>query len=51
MELDNERFLSPGELKEDFVINCLRPTSLEEYIGQKNVKERLQIAIEAARVR
>jgi len=51
MELDNERFLSPGELKEDFVIKSLRPTSLEEYIGQKNVKERLQIAIEAARVR
>ncbi|WP_068348625.1 Holliday junction branch migration DNA helicase RuvB [Kosmotoga arenicorallina] len=51
MELGNERFLSPGELKDDYVIKSLRPTSLEEYIGQRNVKGRLQIAIEAAKVR
>ncbi|OAA28478.1 ATP-dependent DNA helicase RuvB [Kosmotoga arenicorallina S304] len=49
--MGNERFLSPGELKDDYVIKSLRPTSLEEYIGQRNVKGRLQIAIEAAKVR
>ncbi|AKI98200.1 Holliday junction branch migration DNA helicase RuvB [Kosmotoga pacifica] len=49
--MDRERFLSPGELKEDYIIRSLRPGRLEEYIGQKNVKERLQIAIEAAKVR
>ncbi|MFO7881689.1 MAG: Holliday junction branch migration DNA helicase RuvB [Kosmotogaceae bacterium] len=48
--MEDERFLSP-DTKDEFEVKSLRPKSLDEYIGQKNVKERLKIAIEAAKVR
>lgn len=48
--MEDERFLSP-ETRDEFEVKSLRPRTLSEYIGQKNVKERLKIAIEAAKVR
>jgi Holliday junction DNA helicase RuvB len=48
--MEDERFLSP-ETRDEFEVKSLRPKTLNEYIGQKNVKERLKIAIEAAKVR
>ncbi len=44
--------LEPGRLPDDNVEECgLRPTSLEEYIGQEEVKRNLALFIEAARAR
>jgi len=48
--MEDERFLSP-ETRDEFEVKSLRPKTLNEYIGQKNVKERLRIAIKAAKVR
>jgi Holliday junction DNA helicase RuvB len=44
-----EEILSPSVLDEEFKIEVtLRPRSLDEYIGQNNVKENLKVFIEAA---
>ncbi len=44
-----EEILSPSVLDEEFKIDVtLRPRSLDEYIGQSNVKENLKVFIEAA---
>ncbi len=48
--MEDERFLSP-ETRDEVEVKSLRPKTLDEYIGQENVKERLKIAIEAAKVR
>ncbi|TYB90882.1 MAG: Holliday junction branch migration DNA helicase RuvB [Kosmotoga sp.] len=48
--MEDERFLSP-ETRDEFEVKSLRPKTLNEYIGQQNVKERLRIAIKAAKVR
>ncbi|MFW6121486.1 MAG: Holliday junction branch migration DNA helicase RuvB [Petrotogales bacterium] len=48
--MEDERFLSP-ETRDEVEVKNLRPKTLGEYIGQENVKERLKIAIEAAKVR
>lgn len=50
--MENERITSaninPGELRQE---TTLRPQTLEDYIGQKKVKENLSIFIKAAKLR
>ena len=50
--MDNERItsanISPGELRQE---TTLRPQTLDDYIGQKKVKENLSIFIKAAKLR
>lgn len=46
-----ERILSNEELNEDKFEANIRPDCLEEYIGQKEVKENLDIFIKAAKMR
>lgn len=49
--MDN-RILTPEEITEDTEAdNPLRPRTLKEYIGQENVKENLNVFIEAAKLR
>ena len=51
--MDEERIINP-ELEnksEERLENSLRPTTLEEYIGQDKVKENMRIYIEAAKKR
>ncbi|WP_036226385.1 Holliday junction branch migration DNA helicase RuvB [Mesoaciditoga lauensis] len=45
------RLLSSEPQNEDESFVSIRPLSLGEYIGQSNVKERLSIAIQAAKIR
>ncbi len=50
-KMDN-RILTPEEITEDTEAdNPLRPRTLKEYIGQENVKENLNVFIEAAKLR
>ena len=53
MEFDFEnRLVGPDEIPEDTDIeNPLRPSLMDEYIGQEKVKENLKVFIEAARIR
>src|SRR5262249_21404966 len=47
-----QRIVSGAAYEEDVCIDVsVRPRRLEEYIGQKRVKENIQIAIDAARSR
>lgn len=46
----SERLVEP-ELQEDDLDLSLRPSSLNEYIGQDRLKENLKVFIEAARTR
>ncbi|HDG62375.1 MAG TPA: AAA family ATPase, partial [Thermotoga sp.] len=46
-----ERYLTPERTGYDIGVSFLRPKNLEEYIGQDKVKERLKLAIEAAKKR
>lgn len=46
-----DRILTNEELSEDAFEQNIRPNNLEEYIGQKEVKENLDIFIKAARMR
>ncbi len=45
------RIISTDELEEDNVIKNIRPSHLDEYIGQDEIKENLRIFIEAAKLR
>ena len=47
----DDRILSVEELKEDIKDQDIRPDSLDEYIGQSEVKENLSVFIEAAKMR
>ena len=51
--MDDQRIISPERRAgdESDVERTLRPPSLAEFTGQKNIKESLSIAIEAARHR
>jgi len=50
--LEQERIISLAQQEEDLEVeNSLRPTSLQEYIGQTKVKENLSIYIAAAKKR
>jgi len=46
-----ERLVSNHELKEDTFEGTIRPDSIDEYIGQSEVKENLEIFIKAANMR
>lgn len=47
----DDRILTSNELKEDNFEQSIRPDSIDEYIGQKEVKENLDIFIKAAKMR
>lgn len=46
-----ERVITNKELEEDTFETSIRPDSIDEYIGQKDVKENISIFIEAAKMR
>nr|WP_122011650.1 Holliday junction branch migration DNA helicase RuvB [Maliibacterium massiliense] len=48
---DEERIISSGFRQEDVQDVTLRPRTMEEYVGQSRVKEKLSIFVEAARRR
>ncbi len=47
----DERIITNHELEEDTFENSIRPDSIDEYIGQTEVKENLSIFIKAAKMR
>ncbi len=47
----DERIISNNLLIDDEVDVTLRPQSFKEYVGQKSVKEMMQIAVQAAKLR
>ncbi len=47
----DERIITNHELEEDQFEATIRPNSIDEYIGQSEVKENLEIFIEAAKMR
>ncbi len=52
MENDEERFVSSAKIEnEDIIENVLRPKSMDEYVGQKKVKENLMVYITASKKR
>lgn len=52
MALEKKLLLTPEDTDEDRILNLsLRPTRMEEFIGQKEVVENLKVALEAARKR
>lgn len=46
-----ERIISPSKMAEDDIELTLRPSDLDQYIGQNKIKENLRIFIEAAKMR
>lgn len=46
-----ERIITPEELEEDSIGLSLRPQKISEYIGQRKVKEKLDIFVKAAKKR
>ena len=49
--MDDERILAPKELSEDNIQKSLRPKTFNEYIGQEDLKEKMNIFIKAAKLR
>lgn len=49
--MDQERVVTPEEKQDDEFDKTLRPKQLKYYVGQKKVKEKLKIFIQAARQR
>jgi len=47
----DDRIISSEELESDIFEQNLRPESLDEYIGQEEIKENLRVFIEAAKMR
>ncbi|MBR2349335.1 MAG: Holliday junction branch migration DNA helicase RuvB [Clostridia bacterium] len=47
----NEHVTSPDELPTDINDNILRPTTLDEYVGQDKIKENLRVFIHSAKER
>lgn len=47
----DERIITSRELKEDTFEETIRPDSIDEYIGQEEVKQNLDIFIKAAKMR
>ena len=48
---DKDRILAPLELTEDNIQKTLRPKNFSEYIGQEDLKEKMNIFIKAAKLR
>ena len=49
--MEKERIITGEELKEDTFDDNIRPQSLNEYVGQTEVKENMRVFIEAAKLR
>ena len=49
--MNEERILEPKELGEDNIQRSLRPKTFKEYIGQQDLKEKMNIFIKAAKMR
>ena len=49
--MNEERILEPKELGEDNIQRSLRPKTFDEYIGQQDLKEKMNIFIKAAKMR
>lgn len=49
--MDDERILAPKELSEDNIQKSLRPKTFDEYIGQEDLKEKMNIFIKASKMR
>ncbi len=49
--MEEERIITANELKEDSFEKSIRPSMLDEYIGQSEVKENLNVYIKAAKMR
>ena len=49
--MSEERILSPDNLYQDEDDISLRPQSIKDYVGQKTLKENLEIFIQAAKMR
>ncbi|MDD3453850.1 MAG: Holliday junction branch migration DNA helicase RuvB [Bacilli bacterium] len=49
--MEEERVLTNRELKEDTFEETIRPDSIDEYIGQTEVKENLSVFIKSAKMR
>ncbi len=47
----DERIITPEEIEGDIFESSIRPESLDEYIGQEEIKENLRVFIEAAKMR
>ena len=50
-ELDNRFITSTKNLTDAEIENSLRPTTMDQYIGQNKVKEALSVYIKAAKTR
>ena len=49
--MEEERVITNHPLEEDSFEASIRPDSIDEYIGQKEVKENLNVFMKAARMR
>lgn len=49
--MEEERVVTNRELQEDSFESSIRPDSIDEYIGQSDVKENIKIFIDAAKMR
>ena len=49
--MEKERVLAPDELGEDNIKKSLRPKTFSEYIGQEDLKKKMNIFIKAAKMR
>jgi len=50
--IGRQRLISSQETEEDTVVNLsLRPTTIEQFVGQKDVVDNLKVAIQAAKAR
>ena len=47
----NDRLVTEEKLKEDSFESTIRPKTIDEYIGQKDIKENLKVFMEAAKIR
>ena len=47
----NDRLVTADKLKEDNFEATIRPQTIDEYIGQKDIKENIKIFMEAAKIR
>ncbi len=47
----DERIITPEEIEGDIFESSIRPESLDEYIGQEEIKENLRVFIEGAKMR
>jgi len=50
-KMEKERVLAPDELGEDNIQKSLRPKTFREYIGQEDLKKKMNIFIKAAKMR